>query len=65
MEAAAGDGDIPYISRTQRLAYLGILHRVKGDALVIPNLLVRDYPLVVRLSPIKRVFLPLVLRNPH
>jgi len=36
-----------------------------GDSLVIPNLQVRDYPLVVRLSPIKRVFLPIVFRNLH
>jgi hypothetical protein len=36
---------------------------VDGDSLVIPNLQVRDYPLVLRLSQIRRVFLPIVLRN--
>jgi hypothetical protein len=34
-----------------------------GDALVLPNLQVRDYPLILRLSPTERVFLPLVLRR--
>jgi len=38
---------------------------VDGDSLVIPNLRVRDYPLVLRLAQIKRVFLPIVLRNQH
>jgi len=36
---------------------------VDGDSLVIPNLQVRDYPLVLRLAQIKRVFLPIVLRS--
>jgi hypothetical protein len=34
-----------------------------GDSLVIPNLHVRDYPLVLRLAQMKPVFLPAVLRN--
>jgi hypothetical protein len=34
-----------------------------GDSLVLPNLQVRDYPLILRLSPIRHVFLPLVLRH--
>jgi hypothetical protein len=38
---------------------------LEDDALVIPNLQVRDYPLVVRLSPSQRVFLPVVLTNQH
>jgi parallel beta-helix repeat protein len=34
-----------------------------GDSLVLPNLQVRDYPLILRLAPIRHVFLPLVLRH--
>jgi hypothetical protein len=36
---------------------------VDSDSLVIPNLQVRDYPLVVRLSQMKRSFLPIVLKD--
>jgi hypothetical protein len=36
-----------------------------GDSLVIPDLQVRDYPLVLRLAQMKRVSLPIVLRNAH
>jgi hypothetical protein len=34
-----------------------------GDSLVLPNLQVRDYPLILRLAPIRCVFLPVVLRQ--
>jgi hypothetical protein len=38
-------------------------HHIDGDTLVVPNLLVRDYPLVLRLAPVKRLFLPMCLNN--
>jgi hypothetical protein len=38
--------------------------RTDVDSLVIPNLQVRDYPLIVRMQRITRVYLPIVLREP-
>jgi hypothetical protein len=35
----------------------------EGGNLVIDDLLVKDYPIVLRVSPMRRVFLPLVLRG--
>jgi hypothetical protein len=38
--------------------------RTDGDSLVMPSLQVRDYPLIVRMQRIPRVYLPIVLREP-
>ena len=38
---------------------------VTPTSVVIPNLQIRDYPLLVRLSQIKSTFLPIVLKNPQ
>ncbi len=35
----------------------------EGQALVIRNLQVKDYPLLVQVSPLRRVYLPLVIRQ--
>jgi len=35
----------------------------EGDNLVIRNLLVKDYPIILRLAPTHRVFLPIVLKG--
>jgi hypothetical protein len=35
----------------------------EGGDLVIRDLLVKDYPIILRISPIKRVFLPVVLKG--
>jgi parallel beta-helix repeat protein len=37
---------------------------VDASTLIIPNLQVRDYPLLLQLTQVKRVFLPIVLRDP-
>jgi parallel beta-helix repeat protein len=61
------------LSTDSRISVIGydVLHNfrqplevsVDGGLLVIPNLQVRDYPLVIRLSQYNNVFLPIVLRN--
>ena len=35
----------------------------EGQALLIRNLRVKDYPLLVQVSPLRRVYLPLVIRQ--
>ena len=36
--------------------------RTEGENLVIPGLQLRDYPLLVRLAPPRKVFVPLILK---
>ncbi|MGD2147990.1 MAG: right-handed parallel beta-helix repeat-containing protein [Anaerolineae bacterium] len=40
-----------------------IITSEEGDDLVIRDLLVKDYPIILRVSPIRRVFLPVVLKG--
>ncbi|MBN1139656.1 MAG: hypothetical protein JXM73_23995, partial [Anaerolineae bacterium] len=37
--------------------------QAEGETLVIPGLLLREYPLLVRLAPPRTIFLPLILRS--
>ncbi len=34
-----------------------------GDALIISNLLLKDYPLLIKLAPFRQIYLPLVIGN--
>jgi len=36
---------------------------VEGESMVIPGIQLRDYPLLVRLAPPRRVFVPLILKD--
>lgn len=36
---------------------------VEGDSMVIPGIQLRDYPLVLRLAPRRRVFVPVILKD--
>ena len=35
---------------------------LQGGGLTVPDLVIRDYPLLIRIAPSRRVFLPLTLR---
>jgi hypothetical protein len=35
----------------------------EGETLVLPDLLLREYPLLVRLAPRRKVFVPLILKD--